>query len=63
VQSGEGDALLRRRLSAALGGMFVLAAVGAWLAGEPYGLIVFLVGGCPIGWVDAVPHAAGRRLG
>ena len=40
--------------------MFVLAAAGVWLAGEPYGLIVFLAvflgGGCLLGWVDAAPR-------
>jgi hypothetical protein len=59
VQSGEGDALLAVR-GAALGGRFVLAAAGVWLAGEPYGLIVFLAvflgGGCLLGWVDAAPR-------
>jgi hypothetical protein len=59
VPSGEGEALLALT-GAARGGRFVLAAVGARLAGEPYGRIVFLAvflgGGGLLGWVDAAPR-------
>ena len=65
MPSGEGEALLVVR-GAARGGRFVLAAVGAWLAGEPSGRIVFLAGflggGGLLGGVDAAP-AEGRRVG
>jgi hypothetical protein len=49
-----------KRATYALGGMFVLAAVATWLAGEPSGLLVFLAvflgGGVLLGWVDATPR-------